>query len=378
MPPLHIEGRNIKSSLDRVVYLRGTGKIHWDDDPTGWWAPQGGAWYGGYLDWDETAVRYHLRTMHQVWGLNVVRFHTVADWWIKDQVTLKTYSGSYRNNLKRTFQIAKEEGMYVIMDLFSPVNGSWMYDTGHYPPGLPFPPYTYPEAAAVLGSKQAFVNYWASVATELKGYTNVLFELYNEPHALDANARGIDTATARDDWFDAVQKAITAIRNAGANNIIVVQWHLCAVPYMGWEAPNAGDLTWIEMYPLNDTTGNILYSTHLYRCDLNPAWYDGYDYNYTLAGIEDIKAKYVIEVLNKPLIFGEMGVNMWFEGIELERELAWARNVLDISNQLGISYSVWDWEVVDTWHLLSDTSLMIPPPSEWGQILIDAVAQGGT
>jgi hypothetical protein len=373
--PLHVEGNKIKDADNNTIYLRGAGKIHWDDDPTGWWWPEGGAWYQGYCTWNENAVRYHLRQMKS-WGMNVVRFHTVADWWIQDYVTLGGYSGSYRNNLKRTFEIAAQEGMYVIMDLFSPVNGSWMLEN-EGPPGIPFAPYTYyPEATRIFPDKQAFVNYWADVASELKNYNNVLFELYNEPHAEEAQQHGVPVEIARNDWFDAVQKAITAIRNTGAQNIIVVQWHMCAVPYMGWEAANAGDLTWIEQYPLNDKTGNILYSTHLYRAYLNPNWYDGYNYNYSLAAMENCKLKYVVENLSKPLIIGEIGVNMWFDGIELQRELDWARNVLNICNQWGISYSAWDWDIVDTWHLISLNGL--PEPSEWGQILIDAIAQGGT
>lgn len=59
-------------------------------------------------------------------------------------------------------------------------------------------------------------------------------------------------------------------------------------------------------------------------------------------------------------------------------ELTWAKNVMNISNQWGMGYSAWSWEVVDQWHLLDQSGQMIPPPSIWGQALIDAVAAGGT
>lgn len=368
--PLHVEGRYIKDYLGNIVYLRGVGKIHWDDDPTGWWSAEGVAWYQGYLNWNEDAVRYHLRTMKE-WGLNHVRFHIVADWWIQDTVTLNTYTGSYRNNLKQTFEIATEEGMYVIMDLYSPVNGSWMYANGYSAPSLPFPPYSYPECEAVIGSKQEFVDWWAMVADELKVYPNVIFELYNEPHA----GGFPDVATARDDWFDAVQKAIYAIRNTGAENLILVGWPMATVPHMGWEAANAGNLGWIEAYPLNDPLGNIFYTAHLYRCFYNPIWYDSYDYDDCYTKMEQCLFKYVVENLSKPVIIGEIGVNMWYSGVELERELQWAKNVFSIANDWGIGYSAWDWTLVDRWHVAETLGWT---PSAWGQVLIDAVAEGGT
>jgi hypothetical protein len=370
--PLHIDGRYIKNAAGNIVYLTGAGKWGWDDDPTGWWVPEGDSYPAGYGVWNETAVRANLHAMAS-WGLNVVRFHTVADWWIKDSVTFNGRTGSYRNNLERTFQIAAEEGMYVIMDLFSPVNGSWLYNTGNSAPSLPFPPYEYAEAATVLGSKQAFVNYWASVANETKAYPNVLFELYNEPNADAAVTKGISVTTARDDWFDATQKAITAIRNTGARNIVVVQWQYGAVPYIG-SGTVAGDLSWIWAYTLDDPLGNILYSTHLYRDSLNPNWYSGYNYTNALNGMKNIKADYVVQTLNKSLIIGEIGADMQFQGQELQHELDWATNMLNISNLWGISYSVWDWGSSDAWHLLSKGT-MIPPPSAWGQVLITAVAE---
>lgn len=375
LSPLHVDGKYLKDDLGSVIYLRGCGKIHWDDDPTGWWWPQGGAWYQNYLTWDPNAVRYQLQQMKS-WGMNVVRFHTVADWWIQDNVTVGSYVGSYRNNLKQTFAIAQQLGMYVIMDLFNPTNFARnMTDQGIS--SLPFPPYSTALASSVIGSKQAFADYWGNVANELGGYFNVLFELYNEPNT----PSGFNVTTARNDWFNAVQMAIDSIRSKGATNMIVVQWEPCAVPYL---AANAGNLYWVENYPLNDSTGNILYSTHLYRTYYNPNWYNGYEYNYTLAAMENCEIKYIVDTLNKPLIIGEIGVNTWSDNVtkdssgltELQKELAWATNVLNICNQWGISYSAWDWTITDRWCLISLDGL--PKPSAWGQVLIEAIAEGGT
>jgi hypothetical protein len=372
--PLHVEDALIKDSLGNTVYLRGVGKIHWDDDPTGWWLPTSGAWYQGYLNWDEDAIRLNLRGMKS-FGINVVRFHTVADWWLNDKVTIQGYTGSYRNNLKRTFEIAAEQGLYVMMDLYSPVNGSWMHANGRGPPGIPFGPYAYSEAAAIFPDKQAFVNYWANVANELKNYPNVIFELYNEPNV----PSGFDVNVTRDDWFDAVQQAITAIRATGAKNLIVVTWGAACVPHMGWQDGVSVNLGYIEHYPLNDSENNIVYTAHLYRTYLNSIWYDSYNYTDCYIKMEQCLFKYVVENLRKPVIIGEIGVNMWSDNTtrdssgltELEKELQWARNVFNISNQWGIGYLAWDWSIPSQWQLIENWNPV--EPTAWGQVLIDAI-----
>lgn len=381
MLALHAEGSEIKDSFGVIVYLRGCGKIHWDDDPTGWWLPTSGTYYQGYLNWNEANIRANLKAMRS-WGMNVVRFHIVADWWLQDTFTFKTWTGSYRNNLKRTIEIAAEEGLYVMMDLFSPVNGSWMYANDKYPPPIPFGPYAYAEAAAILPDKQAFADYWASVANELKGYPNVIFELYNEPHV----PSGFDVATARNDWFDAMQKAITAIRATGAENIIVVTWGLACVPHMGWQSSAAVNLGYVEQYPLNDPEGNLVYTAHLYRTYFNPIWYNAYDYQDCYGKMEQCLFKYVTDVLQKPVIIGEIGVNIWENDqtvlpsglTALGQELKWAENVFKISNQWGIGYLAWEWSLPSQWQLPGNlpTSEGTAIATTWGQVLTDAIKMG--
>lgn len=380
MSPLHVDEKYVKDAFGDIIYLRGSGKIHWDDDPTGWWLPTSGAWYQGRLKWDENAIRLNLQGMKS-FGMNVVRFHTVAEWWLQDTVTLETYTGSYRNNLKRTFEIAAEEGLYVIMDLFEIKNGFWMYTNGYSAPGIPFPPYlNYPEEEAIFPSKQAFVDYWANVANELKGYPNVIFELYNEPNV----PSGFNVTTARNEWFDAMQKAIIAIRGTGAKNIIIVTWGLSCVPHMGWQDRCAVNLGYVEQYPLNDPEGNLVYTAHLYRTFLNPIWYDAYNYTDCYTKMEQCLINYVMSVLNKPVIIGEIGVNMWEDNTtilasdltELGQELQWAKNVLSICNQWSVGYLAWDWSLPSRWQLIKHWNPVAP--TAWGQVLIDSIAEGDT
>ncbi|KAI1213302.1 glycoside hydrolase family 5 protein [Annulohypoxylon truncatum] len=56
-----------------------------------------------------------------------------------------------------------------------------------------------------------FVSLWSQLATKYAGSQNIVFELMNEPHDLD-----IDT------WVNTCQKAVTAIRQAGATSQMIL------------------------------------------------------------------------------------------------------------------------------------------------------------
>lgn len=56
-----------------------------------------------------------------------------------------------------------------------------------------------------------FASMWSSLAGKYRNESRVAFGLMNEPHDLDVNA-----------WAETAQAAVTAIRNAGANNTILL------------------------------------------------------------------------------------------------------------------------------------------------------------
>ncbi len=384
MSPLHVDGKYLKDVFGNIIYLRGCGIYQYANDPTGWWWPEGGVWYQGHLVWDEDAVRYHMQQMHN-WGINCVRFHTSAEWWIQDIIDLEPLGGegttSYRYNLKRTAAIAAEEGLYVIFDLWGVKSGWWYYTHDYSTSPVPYSPYLkYPEEEEIFpNGKQSFADYWASVAGELKIYSNVIFELYNEP-----NGWGYleEIETFRNDWFEAMQMAIDAIRDTGAENLILCEWGMSTSPENTWEHFISPTLDWIEHANLEDTAGNLFYAGHMYRTYYSPQWYDAYIYDNCYTKMQQCKFEYAVNTLNVPVIVGEIGVNLWEDDViilpsgltALGQELQWARNVFNICNQWGIGYNAWDWTIVDQWHLVSSDGL--PAPSAWGQVLIDAVMSG--
>ena len=57
----------------------------------------------------------------------------------------------------------------------------------------------------------AFADFWTRMATEFKGNPRVWFGLMNEPHDMP-----------KEQWLDAANAAVAAIRKAGAHNLILV------------------------------------------------------------------------------------------------------------------------------------------------------------
>jgi len=210
---------------------------------------------------------------------------------------------------------------------------------------------------------------WGNIANELKGYNNVIFELWNEPAG---------DAVARDTWFSAVQQCITSIRATEADQLILVHWG-----YSIWENfqfPGGGfTLSWIENYPLTDSLGNIAYSAHFYRGfqkQTVPEFIYAWEYDDMKYGFELCLVDYILDTLNRPVIFGEIGANIWWTGEKLERELAAFSNSLLRFNELGIGYLAWWW-----WNHGTQYRLLTGDPNfkstSSGQILIDSITNRG-
>jgi hypothetical protein len=365
--PLHVDGNYIKNSLGEVVVLRGMNGGHqFVDHPNGVWNPKGGGYFSGYGVWNPDAVKYNLDGM-KMWGCNVVRIHTVIEWWVTD-------NSSYRQHIKDFITWAGERGIYVV---FEPcfVRGypnSHQYCLPYYPYMIADEYNNPPEDVTIMPNRTAFIDYWVNVANELKGYSNVLFEVYNEPHGND---------TVKQEFFEMVQDWIYAVRNVGASQILIVQWGSSIWCNINYPPPkNPGNrMDWVEQYPLNDPLNNIVYSFHIYRGDIHrtvPSYLKCWTYEDMKLGLQICLVDYVLNNLSKPVICGEIGANMWWTGEELQRELAWLNNSLTIFNELGIGYLYYSWTVPA--HMrhgcLSNGYPWLPPPNDAGAIFINSLA----
>ena len=106
------------------------------------------------------------------------------------------------------------------------------------------------------------VTFWTQVAGIYKSYTNVLFELYNEPHpsswscwATACTISDSDTLSGHTYQYQGVgmQALINAVRGAGATNVAVVAG-------MNW----GYDFSQLSSHPVTDSGHNLAYDTHPY------------------------------------------------------------------------------------------------------------------
>jgi hypothetical protein len=183
------------------------------------------------------------------WGANTVRLPLSEGFWLSGATSARCSASQYQAMIKQTVDILTALKLNVMLDLH------WA-DAG--------------KQAGLGGATTAMPDsdsetFWLQVASEYKSYTNVLFELFNEPHPAtwdcwrsgcpitnDA-AYSNDCNCIKSFSYQAIglQNLVDTVRSAGANNILIVAG-------MTW----GYDLSQLLIYALTDK--NIVYDTHLY------------------------------------------------------------------------------------------------------------------
>jgi hypothetical protein len=316
---LHVSGNKILNSGNSTLRLRGVDYTYFMDTPDGSWMDAAGT-----IHWDSTpSVRDNFNTVWigqfldgmASWHVNCIRVFITIQFWTQDTL-------QYKSNVKYFIEQCGSRGIYII---YVPWRVS--SSTSELFGALPYPPYAQGSSAdtAIIGSATAFVNYWSSVANELKGYNNVVFELWNEPGWYYGQA-GVDS------WFSTTQLCINAIRATGATNLIDIEFDgpPTYIVSSGW----VQDWSWVNSYPL--TGGNLIYDMHIYHEGAN-----NYAY-YTLADCTTwlTRAGEFSMAQQKPLMAGEFGCNMWAneQGRSQTQENTWFDNTMTLLDQYGIGY----------------------------------------
>jgi hypothetical protein len=265
-----------------------------------------------------SAVTEQLDLM-QNWGFNSFRITMAVEPWIKD-------TDSNRANLRSVISEAQQRGMYVTVAPYSVLysgdpSREWQSNA------LPYPPYqgdqsyqTLAATQAVIPNKQAFIDFYGQLVNDLKGYPNVLFEVWNEPHA---DIYGGEAA--RSDFFaNVVNPIIVNARSSGAQQPFVLDGN--------WGGINTNDYL---PYAAKIPDSNIVLSFHLYshfghlNAWSNPTDYDGLMNAFTVSGVVGASKTY-------PIYFAEMGITV---GIASER--VQYDNILHIFRDLGWSWAAW-------------------------------------
>jgi len=183
------------------------------------------------------------------WSANTVRLPLSEGFWLNGAPGYPCSAAQYQNTVRGVVDILTSLKLNVVLDL------QWTDAGGQSRQGGG--PWAMPDADSV--------TFWQQVAPIYKGYPNVLFEAYNEPHpATWACWTSACTMTNDSGYSDdchctntftyasvGMQQLVNTIRATGANNLILTGG-------MNW----GYDLSQLATYQL--TGSNIVYDTHPY------------------------------------------------------------------------------------------------------------------
>lgn len=190
------------------------------------------------------------------WYANTVRLPLAQNFWFNGQPGQCT-AAQYQATVKQTVDALTAMKLNVIIDL------QWTDANGQAAGG----------AGWSLADNES-VNFWQQVAPIYASYSNVLFELYNEPHPSTWQCWQQGCSITETMYVSAcscpqtetytgvgMQALVDAVRGTGANNLVLVAG-------MDW----GFDLSQITTYQL--TGSNIVYDTHPYPYSekMPPSW----------------------------------------------------------------------------------------------------------
>ena len=194
----------------------------------------------------------------RTWKANAVRVPMNEDCWLAINGVQAQYAGAtYQQAIADYVTRLLAHGLYPILELH----------------------WSAPGGTAAMGQnpmpdRDHSIDFWTQVAMRFKSDRRVVLELFNEPFP-DSNQ---DTMAAWTCWRDGgtcpgqsyaaagMQELVTAVRNAGAENVILLG---------GVQYSNALS-RWLEFKP-NDATGNLAAAWHIYNfnsCN-SQSCYDG-------------------------------------------------------------------------------------------------------
>jgi len=208
-------------------------------------------WGDGHFDAQELSYMGSGTNTYAVtyWGANTVRLPLSEGFWLNGQSSQGCTAAQYQSLVKQTVDALTALKLNVMLDLqWSDAGGQSLQGGG---------PWAMPDADSV--------TFWQQVATIYGGYSNVLFELFNEPHPQLWSCWASACTIANDNGYSddchcvktftyasvGMQALVNAVRNTGATNLVIVAG-------MDW----GFDLSQIAQYPITGT--NVVYDTHPY------------------------------------------------------------------------------------------------------------------
>jgi len=244
-----------------------------------------------------------VKLIVDVWQFNTVRLCAATKW--------NSWAVNYNRNLDAIVKRFTDNGIVVILELHD--------YTGIYPPLNDNGGYITKEGDIIRPIKDLKL-WWIDKAKRFKDNQYVWFNIMNEPG--DAG-----TKESAESWMYVHEEVIKAIRNEGAENIIVIDDHIWGQAGGYYGGINSYDSAVMRKgQELNKKYNNLIYSLHVYE-----AWSDGK--NRFDAYFRDAKS------LGLCVIIGEFGV--------MRNNIAQysaVKSMFDsaIPNKIGRIYWAWD------------------------------------
>jgi hypothetical protein len=319
--PIHVQGNRLVNSAGSVVTLHGV-----DRSGAEYMCVQGGGIFDGPSDATSVAAMAS-------WGVNAVRIPLNEDCWLGINGA-NPGGATYQSAIEAYVTLLHSYGMYAILDLQwtapGAVEATYQENLPDYSNSVPF---------------------WASVAAAFKSDPATLFDVFNEPNnigmigcAAGAPA-GCQTAVAEDaagnvgeanwwcwmqgtgcitnqnstlfgDWeIASAQNLITAVRGAGASNIVMVGAEQFANDPSGW----------LANVP-TDPDHQLAMSFHVYN------------FNAVCVTVSCWNSELLPIAAQYPIITGEIG--------ESDGSASFIDGYMSWADANGVSYLAWTW---DTW-----------------------------
>jgi endoglucanase len=183
----------------------------------------------------------------------------------------------------------------------------------------------------------AFANFWSRLADEYKDNERVIFGLMNEPNSMPT-----------EQWRDAANAAITAIRNTGATNLILV-------PGNAWTGAHSWTQNWYgtpnatAMLGIIDSGNNFAFDVHQYLDD-NSAGDDSGIVSTTIGQERLVQFTNWLETNNRRGFLGEFAVansRIGTGGTQIGDEAI--DNMLDYIESHGDVWLGWTWWAAGPW-----------------------------
>eukprot|EP01112_Ceratiomyxa_fruticulosa_P012528 TRINITY_DN3470_c0_g2_i1.p1 TRINITY_DN3470_c0_g2~~TRINITY_DN3470_c0_g2_i1.p1 ORF type:complete len:482 (-),score=89.87 TRINITY_DN3470_c0_g2_i1:80-1525(-) len=314
MQGLHVVGNQILNGDNIPVKIVGVNRSGMEFS-----CVQSGAFSDGPVD--QASINAML-----TWNINAVRIPLNEDCWLGINGANPAGS-SYQSSLKTYVDLLTAANLAVILDLHWAADGS-----------------TKATQQTPMPDASHATDFWTSVATAYSSYTNVIFDLFNEPFpcfsgsGMSCSTTNCDSSTtpAWSCWLNGgsscpglsynaagMQSMVNAVRNTSSKAPLLVNGlHYSGCLY-----------NWIQNKP-TDPLNNIIAGAHLYNghtCSDSSCW---------TSAILPVSQSY-------PVLFGEIG--------EYDCATSFIVPLMNWADQYNISYVGWTW---NTWDCGSGPALI--------------------